>query len=78
MTLINFVNLYDNFDYVVPMHGHGQLIAYGKNIPYISIAGQEKMSELDKKLGLEDYCVDTKKNDCEKILDEKLNKLLNE
>ena len=36
------------------------------------------MSELDKKLGLEDYCVDTKKNDCEKILDEKLNKLLND
>lgn len=70
------VDLYNNFDYVVPMHGHGQLIAYGKNIPYISIAGQEKMSELDKKLGLEDYCVDTKKNNCEKILDEKINKLL--
>ncbi len=69
------IEMYEPFDFVVPMHQHGQLFSFGKNIPYISIASMEKMVNQDKKLGLEDYTVDTSLDNWVSILDEKVTRL---
>ena len=69
------IEMYNQFDFVVPMHQHGQLFSFGKNIPYISIASMEKMVNQDKKFGLEDYTVDTSLDNWVSILDEKVTRL---
>lgn len=69
------IEIYNDVDFVIPMHQHGQLFCYGKNIPYITIASMEKMVNQDKKLGLSDYSVDTSVDDWVPLLDEKINRL---
>lgn len=69
------IELYNQVDFIIPMHQHGQLFAYGKNIPYISIASMDKMVNQDKKLGLKDYSVDTSLDNWISILDEKIIRL---
>ena len=69
------IEIYNDVDFIVPMHQHGQLFSFGKNIPYISIASMEKMVNQDKKFGLEDYTVDTSLDNWVSILDEKITRL---
>jgi len=69
------IEIYNDVDFIVPMHQHGQLFSFGKNIPYISIASMEKMVKQDKKLGLENYSVDTSLNNWTEILDKKIVRL---
>jgi polysaccharide pyruvyl transferase WcaK-like protein len=51
---------YNKVDALVPMHGHGQLVAFGKNVPFITLATQDKNSDFCKKYSLTDYMIDSK------------------
>jgi polysaccharide pyruvyl transferase WcaK-like protein len=66
---------YNKIDLLVPMHGHGQLIAFGKNVPFISLSTQDKLRNLCKKYNLEEYCVDTSKKDWKVELIKKIDKI---
>ena len=66
------------FDGIVTMHGHGQLIAFGKNVPVISLATQDKNVGFCKKYDLMDYLVDSQDNNWVESLFEKMNKLQND
>ena len=69
------IEIYNDVDFVIPMHQHGQLFCFGKNIPYITIASMEKMLFQDKKLGLDEYSVDTSLDNWVSILDKKIIRL---
>lgn len=56
---INQFDKYNPFDYAITMRGHGQLICHAKNIPFISINTQDKMSGFMEHANLSQYSVDT-------------------
>ena len=49
---------YFDFDYVVAMRGHGQLVSIGMNIPGIYLSTQDKVTDFSKINGFSDYNVD--------------------
>jgi len=53
---------YDDFDLVIAMRGHAQLVAYGKNIPCITLSTQNKISGFYKTVEMGHYLADTKED----------------
>lgn len=70
-------NKYDNYDLVIAMRGHAQLVAYGKGIPCIALSSQNKLAGFYTKVGMEDYTIDTERNDWMNILMDKVEELKN-
>lgn len=66
------------FDAITTMHGHGQLIAFGKNVPFITFATQDKNVGFNRKYGLLDYQVDTQEDNWSIKLFEKMDRLQND
>lgn len=60
---LRYLNGYNLYGYSIAMRGHGQLTSFGKRLPSITLATQNKMSDFCKKYELEDYCVDTQDSD---------------
>ena len=68
-------DLYQNVDYSVPMRGHGQMIPFSLNVPFVSLSTQDKVKGFAFYSGLEDYSVDIKEEDWAQKLDDKVGKL---
>ena len=51
------VDFYKNYDYSIPLRGHGQLISIGINLPSIYLSTQRKVRDFSLKNGFEDYDV---------------------
>jgi polysaccharide pyruvyl transferase WcaK-like protein len=66
---------YYEYDYVVAMRGHGQLITVGMNIPGIYFSTQDKVFDFSAKNNYEDYTVDISNSSWKKELTTKIDKL---
>lgn len=56
--VMEFLKLYYDYDYVIAMRGHGQLISIGANIPSLYLSTQDKVSDFSRKNGFSDYNID--------------------
>lgn len=68
---------YYDYDYIVAMRGHGQLVSIGMNIPGIYLSTQDKVTDFSVKNGFSDYNVDIKDLDWKDKLDQKISMLKN-
>lgn len=69
---------YDNFDYIIAMRGHGQLVSIGKNLPGIYLSTQDKVTDFSHLNGFEKYNVDVTEKEWIKKFEDKVNKLRND
>tara|TARA_B100002019_G_scaffold250494_1_gene230391 strand:- start:4128 stop:5189 length:1062 start_codon:yes stop_codon:yes gene_type:complete len=64
------VKVYLNFDSVIAMRGHGQLISVGLNVPSLYFSTQDKLKYFSLRNGFEDYNIDILENNWyEKLID---------
>lgn len=76
----NFMDIfkhYYNFDYGIVMRGHGQLCSVGLNIPSIYFSTQDKVLNFSINNGFEDYNVDIREDNWDRLLLEKVDMLKN-
>lgn len=72
---MKIVDSYDQFDYMLCMRGHGQIVSFHKNIPGIYLATQPKIIGFSEHSGLMDYTVDIRSSNWLEILINKIDKL---
>lgn len=72
------VKVYLNFDSIVAMRGHGQLISIGLNIPGLYFSTQDKVRDFSLLNGFDDYNIDIEENNWFEKLNKKYNQLLND
>tara|TARA_B100000287_G_scaffold341064_1_gene327587 strand:- start:1781 stop:2848 length:1068 start_codon:yes stop_codon:yes gene_type:complete len=72
------VKVYLNFDSLIAMRGHGQLISIGLNIPGLYLSTQDKVRDFSLLNGFEDYNIDIEEDNWYKDLKYKYNKILND
>lgn len=72
------VKIYLNFDSIIAMRGHGQLISIGLNVPGIYLSTQDKVRDFSLLNGFKDYNIDIEENNWFENLNKKYNQLLND
>ena len=72
---LNFASLYTQFDSVVAMRGHGQLISVGLNVPGIYLSTQDKVRDFSLLNGFSEYNVDIQQDNWLELLESKYKKL---
>lgn len=70
-----FLEHYKNYDSVVSLRGHGQLITIGANIPGIYLSTQDKVRDFSYNNGFRAYNVDVKDEDWINKIEYKITKL---
>lgn len=74
----NLVKMYLQFDSVVAMRGHGQLISIGLNVPSLYFSTQDKVRDFSILNGFSDYNIDITEKEWFELLCSKFNLLLND
>ena len=69
------VQIYLNFDSVIAMRGHGQLISIGLNIPGLYLSTQDKVRDFSLLNGFENFNIDIEDENWYELLEDKYNKL---
>lgn len=69
---------YREFDFILAMRGHSQIISYGLNIPGIYLSTQPKILGFSQKHELMDYTIDIHDPDWNIKLNEKLDRIKND
>jgi polysaccharide pyruvyl transferase WcaK-like protein len=72
------IKTYLNFDSIIAMRGHGQLISIGLNVPGIYLSTQDKVKDFSLLNGFENYNIDIEENNWFENLNKKYKQLLND
>ena len=72
------VDFYKQYDYSIPLRGHGQLISIGINLPSIYLSTQPKVRDFSLKNGFKDYDVSIYEDEWYDNLVSKIRRLKND
>jgi len=69
---------YFDYDYVVAMRGHGQLVSIGMNIPGIYLSTQDKVTDFSVNNGFSNYNIDVMESDWIRKFEDMLARIKND